>query len=373
MQAVLIEHLPSAEDEFRADAETRAILRHDRFVAQRPAGIEADAPEFALACADDARPEARIVAAAAIRLTMRLDDIERRADAVILPIHQGNSVHVPVNLAVKRQRRQAGRAVVRADERVRNRAKPLFAPIIGIRVRADAKRARFHCRVAVGRLHPKMIESRRKEKNRLAPRRLHDFRGRSRRRRRASNHAEQHGFEIGVILLRPFDSHERFPRFNAVAVVEGIDADFVAAIYPEIVELMADVAARGGQAQNLLIGGVRAGGVIVILHFAQGFNKLVGRLFVAVIAGAVLQNGDGFIEADDNGGLADEELIQNRRVMMFAAENLADAQEVFIGIISGADAVNRHFKDGRIKACVAHTFLRKWGDFERERRKRNNK
>ena len=236
-------------------------------------------------------------------------DRDRRPHRVVLEVDEHGDVHL-LRVAPGEGGRAGHRvAAVGGDERVRHGADPAPAPPGGLRVRADADRARHVGGPAVPGLHEPVVVARGEEEDLLAPRGpdhgvhvAHDEGA-------SGQAAEVDRLQVREQRIVARDRHDRLVRLDAVALVQRPDLE--------------------------LVPGRRA--------------LPAGR----AAPGALLQDRDRLVDAAQDRALLLEDLHEDLRTAALRLEQVARQVEVLVGVVAGPELVHREAEDAGVQA-VAH-------------------
>ena len=196
-------------------------------------------------------------------------------------------------------RRHHGVTAIRGDQSVGDGADPFAPPPGGLGVGGDADGPGDVCGIPITGLHQPVIVPCWKEHDVLGSRGVDDSAGVGADPGAACEDTEVKRLEVGELIVGPFDLEHDFPGGDGVAVVQGTDGEG------------------------------------------------------AVVIAAELEDRDGLVDAaEERVGLA-EHLHGDPRRVAILPQDIAGANEVFVGVIPRAHLLNWQIKDGGIESAEA--------------------
>src|SRR6266480_2453820 len=228
-------------------------------------------------------------------LAQRARHLERRPDAVVLEVDEGDETHAAVHELGELFRGEHGVAAVGGDERVRHRADAFGAPPRSLRVGRHADRAGDVRRVPVPGLYQPVVVPGWEKHHLLGLGRFHHTAGVGPDLGAAGEDTQVQSLEVGESVVRALDEQHRLPRRDLVAVVQRRDFE----LRP--------------------------------LHAAE------------------LENRDRLIDAAEEGVRLAEHLHRDAWTLVVLEQQLTRADEVLIRVVALPHLLDGEVEDGRVE------------------------
>ena len=237
------------------------------------------------------------------RVAERVGDLDRRADRVVVEVHEDRHGHLLRVAVGELPRGEHGVAVVGGDEPVRDGPHPAPAPPGRLGVGRHADRPGDVRGPAVAGLHEPVVVAGGEVEDLLAARRLDDLVDVAHDERAAGERPEVDGLEVGEQRVVALDRHDRLAGRDRLALVQRVDLEPVPAALPAAVR-----------------------------HPPPR---------------ALADDGDRLVDPAEQGVLALEHLHEDVRVVAVGLQEVARQREVRVGVVALADPLDREPEDLR--------------------------